>query len=148
MSAIRLTDGSPGLSGSILARGAPQVRRLSLIYAVLDLSHTIREEHLTAALALWDYCEASVRLIFGTASGYRDADRTLQFIEEAGAEGCSGTEVRDFWGRNKATAPMLEFLQERGLVVVRKESSGGAPVERWFRRQGDDINDIKDPRGV
>ena len=36
---------------------------------VLDGADKIRREHLDAALAVWDYCEASARYIFGDALG-------------------------------------------------------------------------------
>lgn len=36
-----------------------------MLYALADRSPSIRLEHLRAALALWSYCRASARLIFG-----------------------------------------------------------------------------------
>jgi hypothetical protein len=142
-----LTTGSPGLSGSILARGAPQVRRLSLIYAVLDLSWVIRREHLQAALAVWDYCEASVKFVFGNASGYPDADKTLGFVSEAGKLGRTGSEVRDLWGRHKDTAPILAWLVEHKLICLQKEPTAGHPVKRWLAAGYYDKSDLSDRRG-
>jgi hypothetical protein len=46
-------------------KARPQVMRLALLYALLDMAKAIGVEHLKAALALWAYCEASARLIFG-----------------------------------------------------------------------------------
>ena len=48
-------------------RGRPQVLRLAMLYALLDSSPTIDTQHLRAALAVWRYCDASARLIFGNA---------------------------------------------------------------------------------
>jgi Protein of unknown function (DUF3987) len=143
----QLTTSSPGLSGSILARGAPQVRRLSLIYALLDCTSTIGADHLRAALAAWDYCEASVRYIFGNASGYPDADKALAFITEAGKLGRSGSELRDLWGRNQPTAPILNWLENRGLIHLLKEPTAGKPIERWIATQDYDLNDLDDLSG-
>ena len=42
-----------GVVGSMLARAAPQTLRLSLIYALIDGSDVIDEQHLRAALAFW-----------------------------------------------------------------------------------------------
>src|SRR5262249_17987827 len=46
-------------------RARPYVMRLAMLYALADCSAVIRVEHLQAALALWDYCRESARLIFG-----------------------------------------------------------------------------------
>jgi hypothetical protein len=37
------------------------------LYALLDESAVIRAEHLLGAIAVWHYCEQSVRHIFGDA---------------------------------------------------------------------------------
>lgn len=77
----------PGVAGAILARGAAQVLRLSLLYSLLDAAEAkrtdpaIRVSHLLAALAVWDYCKASVFHIFGDAIGDPIADRLLRKIK-------------------------------------------------------------------
>src|SRR5262249_10290624 len=55
----KLSEGQPGLLGAITARAEAQVIRLALIYALLDKSADIDIAHLQAALAVWEYCEAS-----------------------------------------------------------------------------------------
>ena len=40
---------------------------MSLTYALMDSSPVVTVDHLKAALAVWDYCEASVRFTFGKA---------------------------------------------------------------------------------
>jgi hypothetical protein len=144
----RLTGDRPGLGGSILARGAPQVVRLSLVYALLDRASEIRRDHLEAALAVWAYCEASVQLIFGHASGYPDADRALEFIREGEAAGRTKTEIRDLFGRNKPTEPVLAFLSGHGLAAPRVDPDAEGPgrrTETWIATEYDinDRNDIK-----
>ncbi len=54
-----------GVLGAITARGEAQVVRLALIYALLDKAECINTQHLKAALAVWKYCDESVRYIFG-----------------------------------------------------------------------------------
>jgi len=54
-----------GIVGAVTARAEAQVLRLSLIFALLDLSDQIKVEHLEAANAVWQYCLASARFIFG-----------------------------------------------------------------------------------
>jgi hypothetical protein len=78
-----LSEGRPGLAGGLLNRAEAQVLRLSLIYALMDCSSVIRVEHLQAATAVWDYCEASVRYIFGTKTGDQYADRITEALLES-----------------------------------------------------------------
>jgi hypothetical protein len=60
-----LSAGQPGLLGAITGRAEAQVIRLALIYALLDSSNQISLSHLKAAVAVWEYCEASAARIFG-----------------------------------------------------------------------------------
>jgi hypothetical protein len=48
-----------------LTRAEVFVMRISMIYALLDMSDVIRIEHLNAALAVWRYAEQSSHLIYG-----------------------------------------------------------------------------------
>jgi len=64
-----LSKEAPGLFGSVTARAEAHTARLAMMFALLDLRREICVEHLEAALALWRYCEASARYIFGDAIG-------------------------------------------------------------------------------
>ncbi len=48
--------------------------RLAAIYAIMDEVYGIEHEHLVAALALWEYADASARYIIGDATGDPVAD--------------------------------------------------------------------------
>lgn len=142
-----LSTGRPGLLGAVLGRAAPQVLRLALLYALLDLSVDIRVEHLHAALAVWRYCEQSARLIFGAATGYPDADRALEFIKAGGEDGRTTTEVRDHFSRNRSVEPILKWLHDAGLVQPVLASTGGRPAKRWVCAEHD-RNDANDRRAL
>jgi hypothetical protein len=60
-----LSREEPGLLGAVVARAEAHTVRLAMVYALLDGDHMIRRAHLKAAHALWNYCEASARYIFG-----------------------------------------------------------------------------------
>jgi hypothetical protein len=60
-----LSEGKPGLLGAATGRAEAQVIRLALIYALLDGQAFIDRPHIRAALAVWDYAEASARFVFG-----------------------------------------------------------------------------------
>jgi hypothetical protein len=129
-----LSEGKPGMFGSVTGRSEAQVVRLSLIFALLDRSAVIRPSHMLAALAVWDYCEASARLIFGDKLGDPDADRILAELRAA-PEGLTRTEIRDLFQRHRGEAAIssaLGRLEEHGLARRRKSSTEGRPEELWI----------------
>ena len=79
-----LSDERPGLLGAITARAEAQVLRLSLLYALLDRTPAIGLAHLKAGLAVWRYCDASAKLIFGDKIGDPIADTILPVLKQAG----------------------------------------------------------------
>jgi hypothetical protein len=132
-----LSADQPGLLGALTARAEAQVIRLALLYALLDKQSSIELVHLKAALALWRYCEASVRHVFGAMLGDPDADTILNALRAAGELGLTRTEIRDLFSRNRSGAQLdraLEYLEQTGRA---KRSSlpsgpnGGRPHESW-----------------
>ena len=79
----------PGLLGAITDRAEAQTIRLALVYALLDQAPQIDVVHIEAALALWHFCEASARYIFGDLVGDPIADTILRALRAAGAAGLS-----------------------------------------------------------
>ncbi len=131
-----LSEGKPGLLGAVISRAEAQVLRLSMLYALLDRSPVIRREHLLAALAVWDYSEASAQHIFGDALGDPIADEILRALR-AKSEGMTRSEVHNLFGRHRSEAEIgraLGVLVQYGLASWRTEQTGGRPVERWFAR--------------
>jgi hypothetical protein len=129
-----LSEGRPGLSGALMARSEAQVLRLSLIYAVLSRSSVIGAQHLKSALALWQYCEASIVRIFGQATGDPIADRILTALRANGSMG--RTEISDLFGRNIKAPELsagLETLVALGLARSSKEKGDGdRPKTVWY----------------
>jgi hypothetical protein len=128
-----LSEGKPGMTGAMLGRAEAQVMRLACIYAVLDLSSIIRTEHLRAALALWKYSEQSVRFVFGDSTGDPVADDVLKALKNA-PNGLTRSEISAFLGRNQPTGRIgkaLSLLLTHGLAQFTRESTRGAPAERW-----------------
>ena len=130
----RLSEGKPGLVGSITARAEAQVVRLSCLYALLDLSPVIRREHQLAALALWDYCEASVSYIFGNALGDPIADAIMRALQ-TNLEGITRTQISDLFGRHQSAARISQALtQLEALGRARRviQETDGRSIEKWF----------------
>lgn len=133
----RLSDGRPGMFGAVTARAEAQTIRLAVLYAALDQSAEIQREHVTAALALWDYAEESARYIFGDATGDPEADSILEALKANYESGLTRTQIRDLFQRNRSAERIgqaLGALLKMGKVRQVSEETGGRPVERWFVR--------------
>ena len=130
----RLAGDRMGLFGAVTNRAEAQTMRLAMIYALLDRSNGIEVEHLNAALAVWSYCEASAKFIFGDALGDTTADEILKVLR-ANPEGMTRTDLNSHFGRNKAASELsraLNALVEHGWMRREVEGTVGRPVERWF----------------
>lgn len=133
-----LSEGKPGLFGSVTGRAEAQVLRLSLLYALLDGAAVIRAEHLMAALAVWEYAEASARYIFGDALGNPIADQILTQLR-AEPEGLTRTQIRDLFARHCKGPEIdaaLRTLLQTGMARCQCEQTDGRPVERWYATSG------------
>ena len=109
--------------------------RLAMIYALLDQSEVIQGEHLLAALSLWDYCESSVRFIFGNALGDPVADEIRYALGQNGSRGMTRTQIRDLLGRHKTAEQIdraLATLLQYGHARCERQETPGRPVERWY----------------
>jgi hypothetical protein len=131
-----LSEGEPGLLGAVLARAEAHVLRLSLIYAVLAGSPVVRPEHLRAALAVWDYADASARRIFGAGQlGLSVPDTILAALRQRGP--LARDEIRNLFHRNKFSGEIdvaLRLLAERGKTKrsTRPPKGGkGRSAEVW-----------------
>jgi len=128
-----LEDKHHGLVGSLLSRAPAQVLRLSCIYALLDGTDIISPDHIKAALAVWQYSEASVKLIFGDKMGAPIADRILSELKVADDNEMTKTEINNLFDRHqKATAinDAIDLLETTGHIRIKKETTPGRPVEK------------------
>lgn len=128
-----LSAEADGLFGAVTARAEAHVLRLSLTYALLDCSRLIEPEHLRAGLALWRYAEDSAAHIFGRRLGRILADDLLEKLRGR-PDGMTRTEIRNAFARHKSGSAIedaLGALSERGLAVMEKRPTAGAPSEVW-----------------
>ncbi len=114
-----------------------------MLYALLDCSATVEEEHLRAALAIWEYCEASARHLFGkecnnTARQGGQTDETLAVRLLNSIRTQPGSNRRSLYGSvgGRATKEQLDealiWLQAQNLAHPRPCSTEGRPRECWF----------------
>jgi hypothetical protein len=120
----------------VTARAEAHVLRFALLYALLDLADAITPDHLTAALALWDYAEASARYVFGDATGDPIADRILAALRANGP--MAQADISDLFGRNVGAQRLghaLETLLVGGKATSRQEPptdrDGNPTLGRW-----------------
>jgi hypothetical protein len=128
----RLSADQPGLAGTLLARGEAQVMRLGGLYAALDGQSDIDRPHLLAALALWEYAEASTRHIFGAAIGDPIADTILRQVRATGA--LDNSAISSLFGRHERAARLDRAkagLAEAGLIHSVEVVTDGRPRTEW-----------------
>ena len=127
-----LSRAKPGLLGAVISRAEAQTVRLSVIYAALRCSKEISAEDLTAALAVWEYCEQSARFIFGGRLGDPVADKIIAALGEH--RSMTRTQIADLFNRHRTEpviAAALDNLRREGLAEAMQEDTGGRPIERW-----------------
>ena len=131
-----LTEGGTGLFGKIVARGAPQVRRLALIYTLADGCGEIAGCRMKAALAVWRYCRDSAEFIFQAFRASNDADRILATLGREGA--LSRTDINSkVFEHNRPAKDIkaaLDQLVARGIVTRDLQNTGGRTREVWSVR--------------
>lgn len=137
-----LSEGKPGLLGGVISRAEAQTMRLAMLYALLDCSYVIEAEHLTAGLALWDYCFESARYVFGDTFGNPVADEILNALKN-NSDGLSRTDINNHFGRHKKGTEIsqaLDFLLKSGLVAKEGIQTEGRSVERWIAKKAKEAN--------
>lgn len=121
-----------GLTGAVLSRAEAQVIRLAVIYAVLDGSSWIEPGHMRAALAVWEYSEASVNRIFEQIQSGNE-DRIVSLLKEAGK--LKRTDIHSMLGNNLSGAEIdriKESLVSNRFISVNVVHGGrGRPSEEW-----------------
>jgi len=130
----RMADTEPaGLAGALQARAEAHAIRLSLLYALSDGEHTIKAEHLRAALALWDYAARSAAWALSGATGDPLAEQIHQALA-ANPNGLTRSQISDVLAHNRSTSEIhraLSALALAGRATHRKTPTTGRPAELW-----------------
>ncbi|MHB8495381.1 MAG: YfjI family protein [Casimicrobiaceae bacterium] len=129
-----LSEGHGGLHGAVTARGEAQCIRLALIYCLLDGAAEIDAPHLIAAVAVWQYADATAKHIFGASLGDRTADEIMRRLQRAAGDGLTRTEISDTFKRHKTAEQIgaaLDLLRRKGRATCEAVGTGGRPVELW-----------------
>jgi hypothetical protein len=128
----RLGSDRDDLYSSVTARGAPQVLRMTELYAALEGDDLMHPAHLDAALAVWEYCERTCRWIWGDALGDPLADEILAALRRGGP--MTRNDIYELFKRHERRARIEQALGRllmTGLATCTKESTGGRAAEIW-----------------
>ncbi|MGH2842938.1 MAG: DUF3987 domain-containing protein [Solirubrobacteraceae bacterium] len=134
----QLTQPVDGLLGQLAARAEAHAIRLALIYTLLDGQKTIGAEHLTAAVALWDYAQRSAGWALGQTTGDPLAEQIHAALTRS-SDGLTRTEIRDLCHRNQPAEQIeqaLAALAANGRAQQHRTLTGGRPAERWITPRG------------
>lgn len=143
-----LSEGKPGIVGSMTGRAEAYVTRLACVYALLDLSYKIKPAHLKAALAIWDYAETSVKYIFQGRVGSPLADEIQDLLAKKPNGSASRTEINNSFQRHKSAKQIssaLNILRSLGIADYKTDSSAGRSIEIWYLTKSE-ISEISEKR--
>lgn len=124
-----------GQVAAILSRAEAQIMRLACIYALLDRSAVVSRVHLEAAKAVWDYCDASARFIFGGNVVSQKAQKLLNWLHEFGEAGLDKTQMYAKFGKHikrDELDALLKELNDAELGYPEILPTGGRNEEHWY----------------
>lgn len=137
-----LTEDEDGPVGSLTARADTHPTRLAMHYALVDGCAFILPAHIKAGLALWKYCDESIRYAFdrwgGPMAALRGAEMalsrkaemdTVKFLQvvEVGKE-VTMTDLGNILGKHlssEETQGLVLAWQQAGLVHIEKRAIPG-----------------------
>ena len=136
-----LSEGGIGTAGAMTGRGEAQVRRLAMVYALLDESASIGLIHLEAALAVWKYCEKSGEYLFGTDDPNADAaNRIMQHFEDLPNAELSRTKLGTLLGKDKTRKDKaIRQLLGSGQIESFAEKTTGRPRTMYRKKRKKEI---------
>lgn len=128
-----LNQHAAGVLGEVTSRAPTHVLRLAMTYALADSSPTLELQHLDAAFAVWQFCAASAKTIFGSLTGNRDVDAVVKELHRATDHTITRTEISVLLHRHRSTRQLdaiCDALLDTGLVAHRRDSTGaGRPTD-------------------
>lgn len=120
-------DDVPGLWGQVTSRAEAQVVRLSLLFALMDLSERINVEHIKAAEAVWRYCFESARCIFGEKKYSPEGQRILDSLQNGSL---TMTQIsHEVFNKHLHGEKLGSVLDEiNSEIKMEKIETGGKPI--------------------
>ena len=125
--------------GAILHRGAPQIRRLALVYAVADRAPKVTGAHVSAAVEVWRYSHESVEYIWRDDATATPSDPVEDGIDKVLAsqsgEWVPLTVFTQAAAKRKIQAYRVRAALDKRVAAGRLEHqevrTGGRPRSEW-----------------
>jgi hypothetical protein len=132
-----LKGSGSSIVGSIIARSAAHVLRLTMLYTVLDRSTLMEPKHLEAAGAFWQYCVRSAQWMFRENTGNKIADRIYWALRRAPKGLTRDRIIDDVFSRNCPKIILEQALNELikanlATMVVERSAQARKPTQRWY----------------
>ncbi|MDQ3647163.1 MAG: hypothetical protein M3433_00990 [Actinomycetota bacterium] len=124
-----LSADEDGLLGAVTGRAEAQVRRLAVLYALLDSTDVVGIDHLRAAVAVWGYSRRRRRTSSVARRATLSPTSSRRNSRSPGPEGLSRSEIRDLIGGRTSAERIdtaLARLEARGIARCEREPSGPA----------------------
>jgi hypothetical protein len=119
-------------------RGDVFMLRFQQLYALADHTIMINEQHVRAAEALWKYCEASARYLFGERLGDSKAEKILDALRKH-PEGLTRTEINVIVFKRNVKSERIDealvVLLRADWIERRVEKTSGRDTERFFAKK-------------
>lgn len=111
-------DNVKGPIATLFSRWHANTTRMAVAYALLDGRDSIDLVHVQAALAAWDYVDASTRYVFGSEDADPDLGRLVEFIDSA-EMGRTREQISSELYQRRKTKKQLDDLCGRLLALGR-----------------------------
>lgn len=138
---VNSSSESYGIFSDLTGREAAQIKRIAMIYSLMNLENEISIGALKASEAVWKYNCDSIRSIFGASFGCYKIDRLLNILKEFGEEGRSRSDLILDTGKNYGIGKELEFLENLGLIFKRQIPTGKKPRIVYFLSEFKTVNE-------
>lgn len=123
-----------GVVGAIIGRAEPQLLRLSMLAAICRGESVVDVPDLAAAIALWQYCEETVRMLF---AGCEDP-LVARIIDAVRAEpGISRSALHRQTAKSMPASRFVAVLEKAvatGAIESERIETAGRPREVWRPR--------------
>jgi hypothetical protein len=113
-----------------------------MLYALADGSAVIRVAHLKAALAVWNYCRDSARLLFKGEQPDKPEPLWLEVLNtieaKPGIHRSKLTKQFNHKANAEQLGEVLTWLVKQGKAYPTVENTAGRKAERWWAGKPDD----------
>jgi len=128
------TGDAQGVWGQVTDRAEAQVVRLSLLFAIMDLSRRIELKHIKAAKAVWDYSFKSAQWVFGDSPYSANGKRLLESLQNGTL---TLTQIsHDVFNKHLHGAKLNAVMDEiKNEITTQRIDTGGKPITLVSLRQ-------------